>query len=378
MLKIYLAIVRASWQTYGLKWPFWQWSLLMPCFLGFTHFTLWLDQFFFPQYPQTALEEPIFIIGNPRSGTSFLHRQLTQTQDFAAFETWQLIFPALTARVLFQPLIRYLIKTGRSTLLPAHLGHELSLSKVEHDEFLFFYNLDTQFVTVLTPLAYDDQEYPELRFHDQQHADRRLSSVQFLKGCLQRQLYITGRQRVIAHLHFSVNRVKSLLDVFPDAKFIYMVRSPHETIPSHLSLNYNTLHHTKSAETVSRDKLNRFFQRRYRYDIELYQYFNHLQENKDISPQNTVVIEYSQLLASLSTFLDKLFDYLGIQPSHQLKQAIQSSEARQKQYTRKHKIIPLEQFNLTHQQISKDLDFIISQYNLGFDSEYGLQSIEAR
>lgn len=370
MLKIYLAIVRVSWQNFGLKLPFWQWSMLMPCFLGFTHFTLWLDQFFFPQYRKISVEAPIFIIGNPRSGTSFLHRQLTQTQEFAAFETWQLIFPALTARVLFKPLIDYLIKTGRSTLLPAHLGHELSLSKVEHDEFLFFYKLDTQFVTVLTPLAYDDQEYPELRFHDQQQCHRRLSSVQFLKGCLQRQLFSTSRERVIAHLHFSVNRVKSLLEVFPDAKFIYLVRSPHETIPSHLSLNYNTLHHTKSAQTVSIDKLNRFFQRRYRYDIELYQYFNSLQKSQDISPQNLMVIEYSQLLSSLSTFLEKIFEYIAIQPSQQLTQAIQRSEACQKQYTRKHKIIPLEKFNLTHQQIETDLHFIFNQYNLNPKSEY--------
>ena len=370
MLKIYLAIVRASWQNFGLGLPFWQWSILMPCFLGFTHFTLWLDQFFFPQYRQIQVEEPIFIIGNPRSGTSFLHRQLTQTHEFAAFETWQLMFPALTARFLFKPLIQYLIKTGRSTILPAHLGHELSLTEVEHDEFLFFYKLDTQFVTVLSPLAYDDQEYPELRLHDQQPSHRRLSSVQFLKGCLQRQLYSTGNERVIAHLHFSVNRIKSLLEVFPDAKFIYLVRSPHETIPSHLTLNFNTLHYTEAAKAVSPHKLNRFFQRRYRYDIELYRYFKMLQSSNPIPSTNMLVIQYDQLISSLESYFQEIIDYAQINPSRQLHRLIKRTATQQRTYTRKHQIIPLEKFNLTHQDIAKDLYFVIDDYNFSCDFEY--------
>lgn len=363
MLKIYLAIVRASWQTFGIGLPFWQWSVLMPGFLGFTHFTLWLDQFFFPGFRQCPVETPIFIIGNPRSGTSFLHRQLTQTREFAAFETWELIFPALTARVLFKPVINYLIRTGRSTLLPAHLGHDLSLTQVEHDEFLFFYKLDTQFVTTLSPLAFNDQEYPELRHHDQQPADRRLASVNFLKGCLKRQLYHSGNHRVIAHLHFSVNRVKSLLEVFPDAKFIYLVRSPHETIPSHLSLNYKTLHYTEAAKSVSCQDFCRFFQRRYRYDIELYQYFEDLIKNEAISSHRLLIIQYQKLISSLPQFFQEIVDYSELKPSSELYCRIQQTADRQRTYTRQHQIIPLSQFQLTHDDIARDLDFMMKRFH---------------
>lgn len=370
MLKIYVAIVRASWQNFGLGLPFWQWSILMPCFLGFTHFTLWLDRWFFPQYRHIQIKDPIFIIGNPRSGTSFLHRQLTQTQEFTAFETWQLIFPALTARILFKPFINYVIQSGRSTLLPAHLGHELSLSQVEHDEFLFFYKLDTQFVTVLSPLAYDDREYPELRLHDQQQRDRRLNSVQFLKGCLQRQIYATGNERVISHLHFSVNRIKSLLEIFPDAKFIYLVRSPHETIPSHLSLNYNTLLYTTASKNIDSQKIDRFFQRRYRYDVELYHYFYNLQTTQVIPQNNILVIQYHELTSSLLNIFTKIVQYTDISPSHQLLQLVQQTDKTQQSYTRKHKIIPLEKFDLSHKKIAEDLCFVFNQYQFNDPLEY--------
>lgn len=370
MFKIYVAIVRASWQNFGLGLPFWQWSFLMPCFLGFTHFTLWLDRWFFPHYRHVQIKDPLFIIGNPRSGTSFLHRQLTQTQEFTAFETWQLMFPALTARVLFKPLIDYLIRSGRSTLLPAHLGHELSLNQVEHDEFLFFYKLDTQFVTVLSPLAYDDREYPELRLHDQQPRDRRLNSVQFLKGCLQRQLYTTGNRRVISHLHFSVHRVKSLLEVFPDAKFIYLVRSPHDTIPSHLSLNYNTLLHTAASKNIAPQKIMVFLQRRYRYDIELYYYFYTLQKNYDLSPKKVLVIQYHELTSSLKSIVKKISQYADMSFSDELLQLIHQTDKAQQSYARKHQIIPLEKFNLNHEQIAKDLCFIFNQYQFNHSLEY--------
>lgn len=362
MLKIYGAIVRASWQNFRLGITFWQWSVLMPCFLGFTHFTLWLDRFFFPQYRQIQIKNPIFIIGNPRSGTSFLHRQLTQTQEFTAFETWHLIFPALTARVLFKPLINYLIKSGHSTILPAHLGHELALNQIEHDEFLFFHKLDTQFVTVLSPLAYDDREHPELRLHDQQQRDRRLDSVQFLKTCLQRQLYATDSEQVISHLHFSVHRIQSLLEVFPDAKFIYLVRSPHETIPSHLSLNCSTLLYTTASKTIDSQKIDRFFQRRYRYDIELYRYFYNLQATNILPKQKVLVIQYHQLTSSLQKTCIKIFQYAGINPSHRLLELIQQTDKTQRFYKRKHRIISLDDFSLNHQQIAQDLDFIFNQY----------------
>lgn len=364
MFKIYLAIVKASWQNFGLGWTFWQWSILMPCFLSFTHFTLWLDKLFFPQYQNIQVKEPIFIIGNPRSGTSFLHRQLTQTQEFAAFKTWQLIFPALTARFLFKPLVDHLIKTGRSTILPAHLGHELSLDQVEHEEFLFFYKLDTQFVTALSPLAYDDQEFPELRWHDQQPPSRRLGSINFLKECLQRQLYITGSSRVISHLHFSVHRVQSLLEIFPDAKFIYLVRSPYETIPSHLSLNYNMINYKSESRKIPEQKINRFLHRRYSYDVELYRYFHDLQEKREDIDQTMCIMRYSEIINSLEEAFSKIIDYAELEPSDELHQLVKRADDSQRRYKRQHRIIDLNELGLTHQRIQNDLDFIFKEYEL--------------
>ena len=45
--------------------------------------TLRLDRIAFPGYRQQPIDRPIFIVGNPRSGTTFLHRLLLGAGDTA-------------------------------------------------------------------------------------------------------------------------------------------------------------------------------------------------------------------------------------------------------------------------------------------------------
>jgi hypothetical protein len=363
MLYIYYRIVISSWKTFGLGLNFLGWLLLVPLFLFFTHFTLFLDRIFFPQYRQIEVKNPVFIIGNPRSGTSFLHSFLTQTGEFVAFETWQIIFPALTARVLVKPVIDYLIKNNRSTIMPKESGHGLYLNKIEHDEFLFLHKLDTQFLLLL--LAFDDRDHPELCFYDQQPESRRKSSVKFFKSCLQRQMFYTGKSQVIAHAHFSTCRIKTLLEVFPDAKFIYLVRSPYKTIPSHLSLQYYTLKNLIGIQNISSDKLKKYFERRYDIDIEIYRYFYKLQKKGEISEDNVIISRYDELNLDFDKAIGKIMAFTEINPSKKLRQAIKEQALIQKNYKRKHQVIELKEFGLSMDRIAKDFSFVFEEY--GFD-----------
>ena len=283
MLKIYYRILISAWKTFGPGLIFFRWLLFLPLFLLFTHVTLFLDKIFFPAYQKNEVKNPVFIIGNPRSGTSFLHSLITRTEDFVAFKTWEIILPALTARVLMKPIINYLIRHNLTQIMPEESGHELYLDRVEHDEFLFIHKLDTLFLLSLSPLGFDDREYPELRLHDRQSDSRRYSSVKFYQECLKRQIYYTKKTQVIGHLHFSTCRIKTLLETFPDAKFIYLVRSPYETIPSHLTLGYNTFKNQKILNNIPKAKLKRYFNRRYRYNIDRYRYFYDLQKERQIT-----------------------------------------------------------------------------------------------
>lgn len=365
MLETYSHILIAAWKQYRLGLRFWGWVIFFPTFILFTRLTLLLDRIFFPRYAKEQIKKPVFIIGNPRSGTSFLHRLLCQTNDFVAFETWQLFVPSLTARVLVKPIVNYLIKSGRTKLMPEESGHEFYINAIEHDEFLFVHNLDTQFVILLSPLAFDDKDYPELCFYDQQPESRRQNSVRFFKSCLQRQAYYLGKEQVIAHTHFSTCRVKTLLEAFPDAKFIYLVRSPYETIPSHLTLEYNTFKNQNRLNDVPSSDLQRYFNRRYNYDLELYRYFYELQKNQEIPAESLLVVPYQHLKKDLAQTVEQIMAFIGIKPSAELQQVIQQQAESQFDYQRKHKLMNLEDFGLTTEKIAQDFSFVFDEY--GFD-----------
>jgi len=48
------------------------------------------------------IENPVFIIGHPRSGTTFLHSILTPTEEFLIFKDWELNHPSLTMRKILK------------------------------------------------------------------------------------------------------------------------------------------------------------------------------------------------------------------------------------------------------------------------------------
>ena len=66
---------------------------------------------------------------------------------------------------------------------------------------------------------------------------RRARILRFYRDCVRRQLYCNGADRI----HLSKNptfsgRVESLIEAFPDARFVVNVRDPNETIPSLLKM----------------------------------------------------------------------------------------------------------------------------------------------
>ena len=362
MLKIYYHILISAWKNFKFSTSFFWWLFIFTPFLVFNRITFFLDKLIFPDYRKVAIERPIFIIGNPRSGTTFLHRMLNQTREYAAFEAWHLIFPALSARLFFRPLVNFLIKNNMSQILPDEFGHKIALDEIEEEEFLFFHQLDTQHILQLTPLGLDEREYPELRFHDQQEKTCRLNSINFFKECLQRQIYYTKNKQIIAKMHFSTHRIKTLMEAFPDAKFIYLIRSPYETIPSHLSLAHNIYHLNWNVKKLSPRKMECFIDRRYRYDVDIYSYFYDLQKNREIPEDRIMVLRYDHLCSDPIKAFEEIMAFTQLQPSDELRRAVERQAKSQKEYKRKHIVMEIVRFGLSREKIAEDLRFIFEEY----------------
>ena len=101
--------------------------------------TMGMDRVFFPGYRKQPIDRPIFIVGNPRSGTTFLHRLLLGAGgDLAAFELWEMLFPAMTARKLLGRVITRFERLSPARYHPSDI-HDTSLRGIETDDALWFF-----------------------------------------------------------------------------------------------------------------------------------------------------------------------------------------------------------------------------------------------
>ena len=361
MLKYYLRTVVVSFNVYGVGRVFWE-SLFVESFIKiFTALTLLLDHVFFRKFRTVQVQKPLFIIGHPRSGTTFLHHLMTSTNGAAAFKAWHLIFPSLTARLFLKPLIEAKIRSGKSELAPDWTGHKMDLGQTEEEEMLFLHNYDTQF-TAVGLLGFDERDYPELHFQDRQPNADRMNSMAFLQGCFQSHLVYTGCKQIIAQTHFSTMRLKTLIEFYPDAKFIYVIRNPHHVVPSFFSLLHKSIEFRWGIKQIPKKVLDRYNRRRYQSMIDLYRYFYELQKDGDLPTDQVLTVSYDELLSNLDGVFGRICAFSGLEVSETLRKKVMEKSAEQKNYVRKHKVMALEQFGVTHAMIDRDFSFVFKEY----------------
>ena len=332
-----------------------------------TMLSMQLDRLFFPAWRQQRVDRPVFIIGHPRSGTTMLHRSLTAADDFVVFKFWHLLFPSLTSRKLVGPLIDNLIRQGKDVIVPKSVGHLFSLGAVDEEDFLFLFHALTQFYPPLSGLAFSEQDFTDIVFCDALPTKLRRESMDWFDGCLRRQILFTGRQRIVTKMNYSALRVRTLLEAYPDARIVYLVRSPLDTIPSHLSLHQNACYHQWGKDRIPPAVLNRYIQRRYEHNVSLYRYVEDLLAAGDLPESQVITVRYEDMMQDLEGEVGRVAAFCDLDLSDTLRNSIAEQANVQRGYKREHSNHKMEDFGLTRADVLRDLGFIFDRY--GFDRE---------
>ncbi|MBK1700632.1 sulfotransferase family protein [Thiococcus pfennigii] len=361
-LGLYWRAIAATWRTFGLGKVFAISVVRQPLWSGINRLAMALDNLLFPEFRRVEVKNPIFIIGHPRSGTTFLHRLLNTTNEYCVFRIWEIFTPALTMRHLARPVVRRWKAKSKSVLFPKETGHQADLEDIEEEELLFIHTGNTQFYATITPLAFSEAGFPELVWSDHQPPAVKRRAMAYLKGCIQRQIHDTGKTQVVAKMNYSGTRIRSMLEAFPDARFIYLIRSPLETIPSHLTLDRNTFDHIWSLHRIPEEKLRRYYELRYHYDVAYYRYMEDVIDSDTIPGDRLLVIPYGQLRSDLAPTIERIIEFTGLQPSPALREKIAAQSNEQKRFVRTHRNLPLETFGLTEQRVTEDLGFVFDKY----------------
>lgn len=361
----HLQAVRAIAQTFGIGRELAQVMILHTLWHEITMIGMWLDNLFFPAWQQKTVDRPVFIIGHPRSGTTMLHRCLTATDDFVVFQFWQLLFPSLTNRKLVGPVVNYLIRHGKDVLVPKQVGHLFALGEVDEEEFLFLFHALTQFYPLLSGLAFAEEDFDDIVFCDDLPASLRRESMVWLDGCLRRQMLFTGRDRVVTKMNYSALRVRTLLETYPDARIVYLVRSPLDTIPSHLSLHRNASYHQWGQDRLPKATLDRYIRHRYEHNVSLYRYVEELRASGNLPESRMITVRYEDMMGDLEGEVGRVAAFCDLELSDPLRRTIAAQAEVQRGYKREHSNHTMEEFGLTRADVLRDLGFIFDRY--GFE-----------
>ncbi len=206
-----------------------------------------LDDLFFPRYRQQEVKQPIFIIGNPRSGTTFLHRLMYKdTDSFTAFAVWELMFaPSITQRKLIwaiQKAWRWFGNpagevTGtineRLKHRQGNSAHSVKINDAEEDEHILIHSWTSESLWSIYPFR--DEMLPYFFFDRDIPPAKQRKIMAFYKSMIQRHIYAHGGNKILLSKNPSHSaKLAALSATFPDAHFINLVRTPFEAMPSML------------------------------------------------------------------------------------------------------------------------------------------------
>jgi hypothetical protein len=325
-----------------------------------------LDGILFPSLWRTRVEKPVFIVGHARSGTTLLHRLMSRDERFSAFLLYELFLPSLIQKKLVRALAaldrrwlggaleRRVRAWEERKFGPTQHIHPQSLTEPEEDDAVLTFSCASGSWIVRLPYM------GELDFYyvDRWPAKRRRRLMRFYKECVRRQLHLNGRGK---H-HLSKNptfagRVESLIETFPDARFVVPYRNPYETVPSLLKLMQVTWRMRKWSDAEMQRSLRILAEQSYdTYKGPLEVLARHPEVPR-------AIVDYTELVAEPRKVIERIYAELGFPVSPAYAETLVAAQRRAGQGHETTHRYSLEEFGLRGDEIRANLAELFERFH---------------
>ncbi len=266
-------------------------------------------------------KEPIFIIGHWRSGTTFLHYLMSKDEHLGYFSNAQSLCPG----IMFIPAYKQFIQLHLPSKRPMD-DVDIELDLPQEEEFALG-NTSTQscyhwWVFPQKMKSYFDKYVLFQNLTKSEQGKFKCTYTQLIKKI---SLANAGKRLLIKN-PANTGRIPFLLELFPNAKFIYLHRNPvdvyHSTIKLHSRLIEHFTFQKIDKKTIEQNTL-------YFYQTLMEKY----QKDKTLIPsKNLLEISYQDLIQNPLSTVQNIYDSLDIPHFQQAQPVFQAFIKAQQTY----------------------------------------------
>ena len=326
-----------------------------------------LDFLFFPRFKKVTIKPPHFIIGMPRSATTFCYALLlSDSRNISSMKLWEIL---LAPSIIQKKLILFIKQTDNHLnniiyktiyTIDHHFFkqidsiHPISLFNNEEDDYLFVHVFASLSISFIFP---ESDRILSLRKFDENLTKRQKHFLMsYYRSCIKRHLYVFGKEkRYLAKSPSHTPKIRTLMEYFPDCRFIYLLRNPLDAIASTITL------FQKFKEifflTLSKNEI---------IDLTLdladswYQY--PLVSNKPLLNKAVFIVPFYQLVTHPYDSICGLYKKMNLEMSDSYCESLRQIVLDSVNFKSRNRYLP-EEFGLSRETIDKRYSFVYQIYS---------------
>jgi len=251
---------------------------------------------------QTEIKSPIFILGYPRSGTTFLMYLMSKDPRFAFCKFYECMGPHVM--FTFGGVLRFIASKVLPKTRPMD-NLELGADVPKEEEFaLGNMGIESMANAIYFPTNFSNY-FDRFVLFKGDPSDRQNFSNNII-WLFKKLTLKNNHKQLLLKSPFNTGRVKLLLELFPDAKFIHIHRHPYSVYCSNEKLYESVMPQVAFQEIGNTEMENHIF---YTYKETMKQYF---EDRKLLTKENLYEMRYADFVKHPLELLKDIYAQLNI------------------------------------------------------------------
>jgi hypothetical protein len=297
----FLRVLRDN--NFRIQSRFWPMLLISFCFVLFNIPFVLLERLIYSgRIKKAEVKAPVFILGYPRSGTTFLMYLLSKDPQFGYSRMVECIGPHVM--MTFGRLLQFIASFASPKKRPMdnlELGPEVP---IEEEFALGNMGMESMAHALYFPRRFSEYFDRFVLFRANPQEKKRFGeNMHFL---FQKLTVKKNGRRLLLKSPFNTGRIPVLLELYPDAKFIFIHRHPYQVMQSNSKL-YESILPLVSFQEIDGKLMSEHVSHTYLLTLQAY-----FRDRKLIRSGNLFELKYDDLVKDPVAMLEKIYRKLQL------------------------------------------------------------------